>query len=69
MSDVLLFCWIFKLSAFADIVPLLCLWNISCSSSKPTSTYSEDILSLWLFVLIWMGEKALSMQLFLAVGV
>lgn len=58
MSDVLLFCWIFKLSAFADIVPLLCLWNISCSSSKPTSTYSEDILSLWLFVLIWMGGKS-----------
>lgn len=30
---------------------------IMCSSSKPTSTYSEDILSLWMLVLTWMGGK------------
>lgn len=54
VSDVLLFCWILKLSAFADIVPLLCLWNISCVVQASQHLPPVRILSLY-GCLYWFG--------------
>lgn len=42
---------------------------IMCSSSKPMSTYSEDILFMDACIDLDGKKTALSMQLFLAVGV
>lgn len=68
MFYVPLSCWVFKLSALADTVPLLCLWNISCIDQV-----SEHLLVVRIFVvgvrIDLGGKQILSLQLFLDVGV
>lgn len=49
-------CWIFKLSAFADIVPLLCLWDISCVVQASEHLLIVRIFSLY-GCLCWLEWK------------
>ena len=67
MFNVPLSCWIFKLSALADTVPLLRLWTISCIVQA-----SEHLLTVrivFVGVCIDLGGKKIPLRLFLDVGI
>lgn len=68
MFSVPLSCWIFQLSALADIVPLLCLRTVSCI--VPASEHLLRVRIVFVDVHIDLdGKKSLSLRLFLDVGI